>query len=428
MTTTLPLGVRGLTAAYGGDANSATSTSTSVAVTISRRTPTVAISSSGPSVSGQTVTFTASVTDTNGAVTDGSVVFSDATSTPATALATVPVVGGHASFTTATLSLGTHTVTARYLGGANDTAVGPVSTTQSVTRAASATAVAVAPATSTVGAPVTLTASVSVRSPGQGSPTGTVTFLDGSRALGPAVALGPGAQAVFVTSTLRSGAHNLAAVYSGNVTITSSTSTVVPATVALRPTTVASASPSTTSVYGQAVAVAVMVADPLGAVTRGSVVFRDTIGGTTTTLGTVTPDGSGRAQLATTFHRVGAHSISVRYLGNGTDAASAPATLVQTVTPSNTALAVRVTPLVVAPGGTVTVAAAASAVAPGSGIPAGAFSVYDGTTLVKTGSLVATTGAQSVVVKPLAGIGAHGITVVTAGTANFLPARSSPVP
>ena len=30
------------------------------------------------------------------------------------------MVGGHVSFTTATLSLGTHTVTARYLGGAND--------------------------------------------------------------------------------------------------------------------------------------------------------------------------------------------------------------------------------------------------------------------------------------------------------------------
>jgi hypothetical protein len=157
------------------------------------------------------------------------------------------------------------------------------------------------------------------------------------------------------------------------------------------------------------------------------VVFRDTIGGTTTTLGTVTPDGSGLARLPVTFRRVGAHSITARYLGNGTDAASAPATLVQTVIRANAALALRITPLVVVPGATVTVTITATAVAPGSGIPAGAFSVYDGTTLVKSGSLVATTGVQTVVIKPLAATGAHGISVSTAGTANFMPSRSAPV-
>jgi hypothetical protein len=428
VSTTLPLGVRGLTAAYAGDTSNGSSTSASVAVTISRRSPTVSIATStGTAVSGQGVTFTASVSDANGVVPDGSVAFSDASKAPATVLATVPVVAGHASFTTASLAPGAHTITARYLGGANDMAAGPASVTQTVTRAASATALVATPPTSSLGAPVTLTASVSVQAPGQASPTGTVTFLDAGKALGTAVALGPSAQAVFLTSALHSGAHTLTAVYNGNATISASTSAVVPATVGLRPTTVASASPSATSVFGQTVAVAVMVADPLGAVTRGSVVFKDTIGGTTTTLGTVTPDGSGNAKLSVTFRRVGAHSISARYLGNGTDAASAPATLVQTVTRASTALALRVTPVSVVSGATVTVAIAASAVAPGTGIPAGAFSVYDGTTLVKSGSLVATTGAQTVVIKPLAALGAHSITVTTAGNANFLPARSSPV-
>jgi hypothetical protein len=71
------------------------------------------------------------------------------------------------------------------------------------------------------GTPVTFTAKVS-----PSAATGTITFLDGSTALGNPVALS-GGQATWTTSSLALGAHNITAIYGGDATYSGSASQTV---------------------------------------------------------------------------------------------------------------------------------------------------------------------------------------------------------
>ena len=112
-TSALPVGKNAVTAVYGGDSNFAASTSKAVTQVISKATTTTALASSlNPSIVGQSVTFTATVTPEFGGKVTGTVSFYDGT----TVLKTIGVSGGAAKFTTKTLTSGTHTITATYNG------------------------------------------------------------------------------------------------------------------------------------------------------------------------------------------------------------------------------------------------------------------------------------------------------------------------
>src|SRR5205807_1071187 len=78
---------------------------------------------------------------------------------------------------------------------------------------------------STVGFTVTFTATVSVVSPGMGTPTGMVTFKDGAATLGSSSLMN--GQASFSTSSLTIGQHMITAVYGGSTDFGGSTSNVV---------------------------------------------------------------------------------------------------------------------------------------------------------------------------------------------------------
>src|SRR6185312_15681856 len=80
---------------------------------------------------------------------------------------------------------------------------------------------------STTGQAVTFTATVSGAS---GTPTGTVTFDDGTTALCTAVALSTGT-ATCATSSLAAGSHSISASYSGDATYNAATSNTVTQTV-----------------------------------------------------------------------------------------------------------------------------------------------------------------------------------------------------
>jgi hypothetical protein len=79
---------------------------------------------------------------------------------------------------------------------------------------------------SSTGEPVTFTASVSVSQPQTDLPSGTVVFKNGSTTLG-SVPLDSSAQAVFTTSTLLAGPHNISAVYSGDFNYNGSISNTI---------------------------------------------------------------------------------------------------------------------------------------------------------------------------------------------------------
>jgi hypothetical protein len=98
---------------YSGDSNFTASTSKAVSQVISKATSTTTLTSSqNPSTVGQSVTFTAIVAPEFSGTPTGSVVFKDGTKT----LKTVTLSGGVASYTTSTLTSGTHSITATYNG------------------------------------------------------------------------------------------------------------------------------------------------------------------------------------------------------------------------------------------------------------------------------------------------------------------------
>src|SRR5439155_1180773 len=183
LSTTLSTTSHSITAVYNSDGNYNASTSSALTQTVNKaNSATAVVSSQNPSVFGQSVTFTATVTATapGSGTPTGNVVFKDG----ATALATTNLSGGSATYTTAALSVTNHSITVAYTGDTsfNTTTSGAV--TQSVGQASSATALASAPNPSVFGQSVTFTATVSVVPPGSGTPSGTVTFKDGTNTLG----------------------------------------------------------------------------------------------------------------------------------------------------------------------------------------------------------------------------------------------------
>lgn len=90
-------------------------------------------------------------------------------------------------------------------------------------QSASTTAVAASQNPAAVGQPITLTATVAPSGPNVGLPTGTVTFMDGSTALGSGT-LNSSGLATLVISSLAAGPHAITAVYSGDDKFFTSTS------------------------------------------------------------------------------------------------------------------------------------------------------------------------------------------------------------
>ena len=204
---------------------------TSIALTgtgIGQPTTTTALSSSAnPSVFGQAVTLTATVSVTSGSGTPtGSVSFSDGS----TALGTASLSGGVATLTASSLSIGTHAITAAYAG--DGTFLGSSGTlSQAVNPAATSVTVTPSANPSLLNSSVTFTAAVSVTAPGAGTPTGSVSFSDGSVALG-TVAVNSAGQATVSTSALSAGVHPITAAYSGDSNFNGSTSAVLRETIA----------------------------------------------------------------------------------------------------------------------------------------------------------------------------------------------------
>src|SRR5207342_1620340 len=113
-TSALTAGGHSITASYGGDANFAGSTSPSLSQTVSAASTATALTSSlDPSVFGQQVTLTATVSPSSGPT--GTVQFFDGVNS----LGTVVLSGGTASMTTSALAVGTHFITASYSGNAS---------------------------------------------------------------------------------------------------------------------------------------------------------------------------------------------------------------------------------------------------------------------------------------------------------------------
>jgi len=115
-------------------------------------------------------------------------------------------------------------------GGVDTSA--PQTFTISVHKAATTTTVATS-VNSVYGDPLTFTATVAVVAPGVGTPSGTVTFIDGAATLGTG-SLDATGKATFTTAALSAGSHSIVAVYGGAALFTGSTSAALSQTVGQR--------------------------------------------------------------------------------------------------------------------------------------------------------------------------------------------------
>jgi Big-like domain-containing protein/ASPM-SPD-2-Hydin domain-containing protein/beta-propeller repeat-containing protein len=221
-TTSLTQATHNVTARYGGDSNFTSSTSSVLAqvvnAAVTATTSTVVASSANPSVVGQSVTFTATVTSLTAGTITGTVTFFDGATqigSPAT------LSGSSGSVLTSTLIQASHSITAKYSGDSNYAASTSLAVTQTVNKAATTATVISSSNPSASGQTVTFTATVTATAPGAGTPTGTVTFLDGATQIGTG-ALTAGV-ATLQTSTLAVGSHTITAQYGGDTNFNGST-------------------------------------------------------------------------------------------------------------------------------------------------------------------------------------------------------------
>jgi ELWxxDGT repeat protein len=320
--------------------------------------------SPNPSIFGQSVTLTATVSaDALGSGTPtGTVTFRDGITTLGTGI----LSGGTASFTTSGLSAGSHSITVVYDGDADFLTSTSEILVQGVGVDPTTTVVVASANPSVYGQSVTFAATVSADLPGAGTPSGIVTFKDGATTLGTGILTS--GTATFTTSALAAGNHSITALYGGDTNFRANTSAPLSQAVNQDSTTTTIVAVPTPSVYGQSVTFTATVSANLpGAGTpSGTVTFMEG----TTTLGTGTLTG-GTANFTTSALATGSHSISTLYNGDTNFLTSTAATLSQSVNQDSTTTAVVASPNPSVFGQPATFTATVSVNAPGGGTPTG---------------------------------------------------------
>jgi Bacterial Ig-like domain (group 3)/FG-GAP-like repeat/FG-GAP repeat len=321
--TALSAGSHPITAAYLGSNRFAPASSPVVSQFIdgTATSATSLRSSLNPSVAGEVVTFTATVTSSSGTPA-GTVIFYDGTTAE---IGSAALNGGIASLSVPSLSAAAHSVTAAFQGSGDISPSTSRVLIQAVKTAGpfiSKTTLTSSASPSFIGQPVTFTATVTSKH--STIPDGElVTFRDGSGVIGTATTASSVAK--FTTSTLVARAYAIQADYSGDWNVRPSFGTVRQ-TVELYPTTTALSSSSNPSTYGDAVTFTATVTSAGPDAPTGAVTFTDGTAG----IGTARLNG-GVATLTKSKLLVGTHAITARYDGNAESAKSASPVLDQVV-------------------------------------------------------------------------------------------------
>ncbi len=208
--------------------------------------------------------------------------------------------------------------------GKPDLAVGGVAILLNITAAKTATTTELVSSRnpSAYGQSVRFTATVTPQ--GAGTPTGTVTFTDGTATLG-TVSLTSGSAALS-TSALLTGTHNITVSYSGDSNFVPSASSPLKQTVNHATTATALTSSANPSYLNQTVTFTATVTSQYGGALTGSVTFKQG----SSTVGTVSLS-NGQALYATTYTNTGTRSITAVYSGDGNNQGSTSGVLKQVV-------------------------------------------------------------------------------------------------
>ena len=300
-----------ITASYVAS-GSFTASSGTTNQTVNKATTTSTVSATpNPSVYGQSVTFTATVSTVAPGVGNPSGTFSFFDGS--TNLGSGTITAGVATLTTSSLSTGAHAITVQYSGDGNFNGSTSSAITQTVDKASTSTLLTSGLNPSTFGQSVTFTATVSVVSPGVGTPSGSVNFFNGATLLGSGTLSAN--EATFTTSSITAGTNGIIAVYAGDTNFTTSTSNNLSQIVNKASTTTVVASNLNPSLFGNSVTFTATVSTvaPGAGVADGNVdFFRDS-----TLLGTATVDASGLASISSSALPAGVGSITAVYAGSG---------------------------------------------------------------------------------------------------------------
>jgi hypothetical protein len=386
---------------YRATSGSGASNLARATIRVREQSSTSVSSTANPSVWGESVSFTATVSP---ATATGTVQFKiDGVNFGGP----VALVNGTAtSGSTSTLSVNTHNVSAVY--GGDDEFVGSTGLlTQTVNKADTTTTITGdTPDPSKVGEPYSVSFTVTAKAPGAGTPTGNVTVSDGATSCTATVAAG----SCSLTSTT-AGSKTLVATYAGDTNFNGSTSAGASHYVAKADTTTAIISDSPDpSVTGQAYTInfSVNVNAPGAGTPTGNVTISD---GTNSCTGTVA---SGTCSLTSTT--AGMKTLTATYAGDSNFNGSA-GTASHQVNKANTSTTITSdTPDPSVTGQPYTVSVSVAAVAPGTGTPTGSVSITDGTGATCTITLSGGAGSCSMASSTA---GAKSLVATYASDANF---------
>jgi alpha-tubulin suppressor-like RCC1 family protein len=273
------------------------------------------------------------------------------------------------------------------------------------------------PNPSVVGQTVSVSAYV-----GGNVPTGSVQFLDGATLLGASVALSSGSASLAVTG-LAAGAHALTARYSGDASNLAVTSQILTQLVNTASTQVKLLTGTSVAALGQSLPLSITVT---GQAPTGTVQILD--GSAVIATGTLTAALGGTISVPIANLLPGSHSLSARYLGDASNAASSSAVVALQVNPAASALTLSVGSTTVAWSQTVSLTAAvagAGVIAPGT-VPSGTVQFSDNG--IALGAPVAVSQSLASLATSTLAVGDHLITAVYSGDANYFAAQSTPVP
>lgn len=282
-------------------------------------TTTKLAASTTSTIYGDKVTLAATVGDTFGSTPTGTVEFKHGS----TVVGTAALSGGKATLVVNTLPVGSDSLTASYAGSAGDEASSSSAVVVTIKQAKSDTVLQSSKDPQTYDEAVTFTATVKPST--SGTPTGKVTFKNGSTTL--ATVNLSGGKASYTTSALTVGSHAITADYGGSTDYATSTSSTLTETIKQATTTTTLESSKNPSTKGQKVTFTALVKASSGSAT-GTVAFMDG----SRKIGSETLSG-GKATFTTDSLAVGTHSIKAIYEGATDYAESTSAALSQKVNP-----------------------------------------------------------------------------------------------
>ena len=413
--TSTTAGAKTLTAAYAGDSNFNGSTSAGEPHQVDKANTTTAITSDSPDPSkvGQAyaVTFSVSVTPPGAGTPTGTVTVSDGTGGTCSA----SVAAGSCSLTST--MAGSKTLTAVYGGDGNFNGSTSAGEPHQVDKADTTTTITNdMPDPSKVGQAYTVSFTVTVNSPGAGTPTGNVTVSDGAASCTATVAAG----GCSLTSTT-AGSKTLTAAYAGDSNFNGGTSTAEPHQVQKADTTTAiTGHTPTSSVVGQAYTVSfnVTVNSPGAGTPTGNVTVSDGAVSCTATVAV------GSCSLTSTT--AGNKTLTATYAGDSNFNNSSGMTAHQVNKANTTTTITSDMPDPSVTGQAYTVSVTVAAVVPGAGLPSSSVTINDG--LGGTCTITALSSGAGSCTLASTTAGAKALVATYGGDANFNGSTSASEP